>query len=121
MSSDAREDPVGQADHGVLGGHEAPTLSKQDDDRCLAQVGRLARHVRAGEDDDLRAVRIEVQIVGDEHAGGQSALDQWVAAALDRELQACVDLWASPRVLGCSDCNDLNSAIRLNRLADGGR
>ena len=103
----------------MLGGHEAPTLSKQDDDRCLAQVGRLARHVRAGEDDDLRAVRIEVQIVGDEYAGGQTALDQWVAAALDRELQACVDLWASPRVLGCSDCKADQRVHHAHRLGAG--
>ena len=119
MGADAGEDPVRQTDHGVLGRYEAPALGQQHDDGRLTQVGRLAGHVRAGEDDDLGAVRIEVEVVGDEHPGGQPALDEWVAAALDRELQARVDLWAAPGMLGCSDRKADQRVHHAHRLGAG--
>ena len=96
MRADPREDPVGEPDDSLLRGHEAAALSQQDDQRRLAQVGRLAGHVRPGEDDDLRRFRVELQVVGDEHARGQRLLDQRMAARLDEEPGPGVDLRAPP-------------------------
>ena len=99
----AREDPVGQSDHRSLRGHEAAALREEDDHGGLAQVRRLARHVRPGGDDDLSAFRIEVEIVGDEHARREAPLHQRVATRLDAELHSGVDLRAPPVVVRSSD------------------
>ena len=59
-------------------------LSEQHDARRLAKVGRLARHVRAGEHDDARLV-VEVHVIGDEPARTERALHQRVAATDDAQ------------------------------------
>ena len=42
------------------------------------------------------AIGIELEVVGDEHSGGQPVLDQGMTAALDAEPQAGVDLRPPP-------------------------
>ena len=103
MRANAREDPVGQSDHRMFGGHETPALGEQHDDGRLAQVGRLTRHVRTGQDDDLRGLWIEVEVVGNERTCRQPALDQRMAPARDCQPPAGVDLRTAPRVLGGAD------------------
>ena len=64
-------------------GHEAAGLRQQRDQRHLAQVGRLAGHVRPGEHDDLGVVAVEHGVVGHEAAVAEVALDHRVAAVAD--------------------------------------
>ena len=47
--ADAREEAIDQADRRALGGDVAADLRQQRDQRDLADVGALARHVRAGD------------------------------------------------------------------------
>ena len=53
--ADAREDAVDDAERRRLGGHERADLREDHDQRGLAQVGRLAAHVRPGQQDEARA------------------------------------------------------------------
>ena len=54
--ADAREQPVDHADLGAARRHETAHLRKDCNQRVLAQIGRLARHVRARQQADA-AVR----------------------------------------------------------------
>src|SRR5260370_16242624 len=80
----------------LRGGYEPSALRQQHDDRRLAQERRLARHVRAREDDDLLARGVELEVVGDECPIGEGALDQRMPAALDGESPAHAHVWAPP-------------------------
>ena len=51
---------------GAPGRNEAAGLRHQHEQGGLPQIGRLAAHVGSGEQDDLRALGIELEIVGDE-------------------------------------------------------
>ena len=105
--ADAGEDAVADADLRPGGGDEAAGLGQDDDQGVLAQVGRLAAHVRAGDDQHLLAVRRDAQVVGDEAAAGRR-LDHRVAALLDADGRAVVDLRA-------------HVAAALGELAAGGQ
>ena len=48
--ADAREDAIRQADGGGFGGDEAAGMGQQHDQRDLADIGALARHVRPGDE-----------------------------------------------------------------------
>ena len=50
--ADAREQPVDDAEMRVAGRHEGADLGEHGDQRVLAQVGRLAAHVGAGDEED---------------------------------------------------------------------
>ena len=84
--ADAAEQAVDDADRGARGGDEAAGLGEHGDQRGLAQEGRLAAHVGAG-DQPQPVVGPERQIVGDEALAGCRAarFDHRVAAALDLE------------------------------------
>ena len=76
--ADAREQPVDHADMRRARRHEAAHLRQHGDQRVLAQEGRLARHVGAGDEPDarrpprslarMRGRRREIAIVGDKRA-----------------------------------------------------
>ena len=69
LRADAGEDAVHDADPGPLGGHEAAGLGEDHDQRGLAQVGALARHVGPGQQQQLgraRAVGGQRRVVGHE-------------------------------------------------------
>ena len=87
--ADAREDAVDDA--GVSparAGTKQPDLRHQRDQRGLAQVGGLAAHVRAGDEQELLRLLIEVEIVGNEAlaALAQQFFDHGMAAADDEQL-----------------------------------
>ena len=63
LAPDAGEDAVGHADRGLAGGHEAADLRHQRQQRHLADVGALARHVRAGDQQD-RIRRVDGFAIG---------------------------------------------------------
>ena len=63
LRAHAREDAVDQADARRARGHERAHLGEHDEVAGLAEVDRLAGHVRAGEDHDARLV-VERQVVG---------------------------------------------------------
>ena len=76
---------VEQADVCRLGGHERAYLGHHGYQGGLPQKGGLTGHVRAGEDDNLLLLAVEVQVVG--HVllpGGHHPLDDRVAALLYR-------------------------------------
>ena len=105
--ADAGEDAVADADLGPGGGNEAAGLGQDDDQGVLAQVGRLAAHVRAGDDQDLFAFRGDAQVVGNE-AAARGGLDDRMPAVLDADGRAVVDLRA-------------HVAAALGQLAAGGQ
>ena len=75
-------------------GNEGAHLRQHDDQRVLAQIGRLAAHVRAGDQEDVPGiVPGEIRVVGDEgHALAlECGLDHRMASALDVEGEARVD------------------------------
>ena len=63
--ADAGENAVGQADRGFACRHKAADLGHERQQRHLADVGALARHVRAGDQQDLAASVASVR--GDRH------------------------------------------------------
>src|SRR5260370_21725378 len=62
------------------------------------QVGRFSRHVRPAEENDLLIGRVESQVVGDETAGPQGRLDQWVASADDLDSRLIAQDGSHPAV-----------------------
>src|SRR5215204_1298042 len=103
--ADAREQPVDDADMRLAGGHEGADLGEHDDERVLAQIGRLAAHVRAGDQRDAARLGAracpgarEVAVVRDEGdaVAAQCRLDHRVASARDPEGEAAVDLRPGP-------------------------
>ncbi len=83
--ADAGEEPVDDADPGASGRDEAADLGQDRDQGDLADIGALARHVRAGDQEDRAAVRAERDVVGDEVAGGQQRVEHRMPARLDLE------------------------------------
>ena len=92
--ADAREDAVDEPDAGGVGGDEAAGLREDGDEGDLAQVGGLAGHVRAGDDEYLARGAVEARVVRDEALGAGELLDDRVAAAADVDGVALVDLGA---------------------------
>ncbi len=87
--ADARKDAVHDRELRALRRHERPGLRHQREQGDLAQIGRLAAHVRPGEDDDLRRLGVEVHVVRHERAG-HMALDNRVPGVDGMELVAVV-------------------------------
>ncbi len=82
----AGEHLVYQADAGAFGGHETAHLGHQRDEGRLAQQGRFAGHIGAGDQDDLYFVVVEVDVVGHvRFADGQLGFDDRVPAVADVE------------------------------------
>ena len=73
-SADAREDAVGQGDVRRGRGHKAANMRHQRDQRHLAHVGGLARHIRPG-DDHHAVFAVEMGVVGHEHRAPQPLFD----------------------------------------------
>ncbi len=84
---------------GGAGRHEGAHLRQHGDERVLAQEGRLAAHVRAGDEADAPGLLArEVAGIGDEGLArlAQGRLHHRMAAALDREGEALVELRTGP-------------------------
>ena len=81
-------------------GHEASRLGEHGDQRSLAQEGRLAAHVGAG-DQPQPVVRTEPEIVGDEAlaAAGQRLFDDRMPARLDLKAGLVRDVRHAPAAL----------------------
>ena len=83
-----------------LGGrHEAPHLGHDDDERDLADVGGLARHVGPGDDQKAVAAAVQVDVVGNEALGKGHPLHHGVSAVADLDCVAVVDGGAAVVVL----------------------
>ncbi len=83
---------VNQPDVRRTGGNKAPHLRHQHDERRLSQQRRLARHIRAGDDDDLLGFAVQEKVVRDvAFAQWQLLLDHCVATVPDVEFLAFVD------------------------------
>ena len=99
--ADAREDAVDQSQAACLRRHPAAHLRHQRDQRHLPDVGRFARHVRAGDQHQLRLVARQRGVVGHEAARRaargwgvgrtQHLLDHGVAALGDLQRLALVE------------------------------
>ena len=104
--ADAREQPVDHADARELRRHERAHLGEDGDQRVLAQEGRFAGHVGAGDQPDaagrLAFRRREIAVVGDEGRAvlRQRLLDHGMAAALDDEVERGIDMRAREVALG---------------------
>ena len=75
------EDPVRDPDLGFASGHEAAHLGHEHDEGGLAEEGRLAAHVGAGENVQSRDPRAHGEVVGHEGFCEQTFHDR--VAALD--------------------------------------
>jgi hypothetical protein len=79
--------------------HIGAHLGQHDDERVLAQIRRLATHVRPGDEEDAARLRAgELAIVHDERGAGslQRRLDNRVPGAFDVKDEAAVDLRSRP-------------------------
>ena len=91
--ADPREQPVHNADPRTRGGHETADLRHQRDQRVLAQEGRFAGHVGAGDQPKLsggvRWSRREIAGIGNERRSValQRLLDHGMPAAFDGKTQ----------------------------------
>ena len=86
------------------GRHEAAELSHQDDQRDLAQIGALARHVGSGQNQDLVPSGIELGIVGHKAIRASTPehrLHDRVTPATDLEALAEIDLGPYPSIASC--------------------
>ncbi len=83
--ADAGEDPVDHRQPRLAGRDERADLGQHREQRRLPQVGRLAAHVRAGQDDQLPRRPVQRQVVRDERLG-RHPFDHRVARVDDREL-----------------------------------
>ena len=81
--SDASEDAIGDADGGLRGGDIAADLCHQRQQRHLANVGALAGHVRAGDQQDHAFLVIGDGVVGDECALRFQDVEHGMAAVDD--------------------------------------
>ena len=99
--ADAAEQAVDDADLGAGGGDEAAGLREHGDQRGLAQEGRLAAHVRAG-DQPQPVVRAEREIVGDEAlaAVAKRGFDDRMAPGFDLEARLVGELRQRPAAFG---------------------
>ena len=82
--ADPGEEPVDDADLGLLSRDEAAGLGQQGQESHLADVGGLAGHVWPGDDHDVVLV-IEVDRVGDEGFGRRYSLDYRMTPLLDQQ------------------------------------
>ena len=89
--ADAREDAVGDRQPRLLGGNERAHLRQQHDQRRLAQIGGLAAHVRAGDQQDLVRGAVQVQRVGHESLAllFEEQFDHRMASAQDQSARPC--------------------------------
>ena len=96
--ADAGEDPVHNADMGMGGGDEAPHLGQQDDQRHLAHIGGLARHVGAGDNGDPALLLPHKGVVGHKEGVFQHPLHHRVAALPDLDHAGLVHVRAAVSV-----------------------
>src|SRR5438105_9144495 len=64
--ADAGEDAIDDGKPGLAGRDEAAHLRHKGDERGLTEVGGLAAHVGAGDEQELLTAGFEAEIVGDE-------------------------------------------------------
>ena len=98
--ADPGENAVDHADASLGGRHEGADLGQENDQRGLADVGGLARHVRAGQERDRLLLEAQLAVVGHEGLAGGRELDDRVAAVGDADLLALVDLGGHVAVVG---------------------
>ena len=86
----ARKDAVDDGKFSLARGNERAGLRHQGDQRGLPQIGGLAAHVRAGDQEELLGLRLEVQIVGDKALAAlpQELFNDRMPPADDQELAA---------------------------------
>ena len=97
--ADSGEDTVDEPDARGGGGDKRPNVRQQGDERRLAQVGRLAGHVRAGDDQHSPLGPRHEQVVGHVPLAAQHTLDDRVPAGADVQHRFVGDL--RPCVTAC--------------------
>jgi len=105
-STDAGEDAVGDGQLGLARGNEGTHLSHENDKRGLAEVGRLAAHVGASDEEKLLAAWFEAEIIGDEALAflAEKFLDDGMAAANDEEFADVIEFGADVAAVGGELC-----------------
>src|SRR3546814_10360349 len=95
--ADAAEQPIDQPQPRGCRGNVATRLREHDDQRVLAQEGRFAAHIGAGDEPEARLFR-QPAIVGDEALAAcrQRRLDHRMAATLDLEARVIDEIGARP-------------------------
>ena len=102
--SDPREDAIDERNLGFARRHERADLRHDRQERRLAQVGGLAAHVRAGEDDELARGAVERDVVGNKRLAGRrrASLDHRMSRVHDCHLVAVVHVRLDVVVDGCA-------------------
>ena len=80
------KDPVNQADGRLLSRHEPAHLGHQADQGHLADIGGFARHVGAGDDDQLVIAAVQAGVVRDKGLEMTHPLDNRMPPARDDDL-----------------------------------
>ena len=113
--ADAGEDAVGQRHIRALRGHEGADVGHQHDQRHLTHVGRLARHVGAGDDHDP-VLRVETGIIRHELLPADGVLHHRMPAAADLVAARVVDRGADVVVVRRDLCKGQQRVQRLHGL-----
>ncbi len=97
VGAHAGEHAVAHTDRGAIGGHETPRLSQHHQQRRLADVRALARHVRAGDQRQARRRTLgpELAVVGHE-ALPDRLIQHRVPPGVQRQRTLPIDLRARP-------------------------
>ena len=126
--TDAREDPVSETEPHRSRWHETTGLRENDRERGLAQVGGLARHVGAGDEQETRrslARRIEAEVVGGKALpiAAQRGFHDRMAQPLRLEHGLCFDDRTRRARFGRPDgiaCSDIDFRQRRRHISERG-
>src|SRR5204863_8036411 len=101
--ADAREDAIEDAELRRGGGHKASGLIEEHDQCDLPQIGRLAAHVRAGDDLNAVAIADDVGVIGDESLACDG-LDYRMAPVLDDDFRVLAQRWSNVAIANGDRC-----------------
>ena len=90
--ADPREDPVADRDVRMARRHKGADARHQHDQRHLPHVGRLAGHIRSGDDGNPVRRIIEAGIIGHKHPILEELFDDRMTPILDVDAPRLVDL-----------------------------
>ena len=116
LRADAGEDAIHQPDARRLRRDERADLRQQRNQRDLPQVGRFARHIRPGQQQDLRVAGGKLGIVGDEGDLALARLHDGMASGDDVDGVALVQLGTAV-VLARGDLRQRQQDVKLGQDA----
>ena len=104
--ADAREDAVGDGQLRLTRGDERADLGHQHNERRLAKIGRLAAHVRTGDEKKLLTTGLKAKVVGNKALAflPEKFLNHGMAASNDQKLTGGAEFRPGVSAIGSQLC-----------------